>query len=361
MQNLHCHYPPSCRSYRIRAALPFAVLVAGMALVAGCGTEAPADWQWWTNADSAAARTELATWRGVLSSIPALSDTLRLNLSVPLSHEDSISTSGATLYKFAHLISAWAAPAESGLALEYHFGPSVDTIAMTDTFCQVAYRDTLAGSKYHFLYDSLWKVTFRPDTQPDSTVVFRVSSTELVGFAAPSETTKTYDWSASRQVFMPKDTASTEPKYGLTRVTGVAAYVPTAQDAPAIDYVVFSKPGQVDTFSLVQSRWEQHLYRLRPLDSLYTLFQDEQMTMTVTTTTPVDTSTDKNRFFMVIAGHKSDITAAARRAGATVSFSDTGYQHVYIEVLPLSNLLYKDAAFKSTVWAIPVRVEARQP
>jgi hypothetical protein len=327
-----------------------AVLLA----VVGCGTEPPPDWQWWRSADTTGVRTELANWRGFFNANKALLNSVDVSLSVGLSAADSASTTGTTLYKFAHLISVQPAPAESGHADELHFGVAVDTIAMTDTFCQVGYRDTLDSTTARFRYDSLWVVTFRPDTQPDSSVVWRVMSSDLVGFASAQETAKTFDWSARRVVFLPKDSGAAS--YHVRRVTGFASFVPSSQDAPSIANVVLSRPGRVDTLFYSPRLDGRGLYNLRSIDSLYEIQPGELVDVTVNTSTPADTSVDRNRFFLSAGGTKVDITSGPRQGIGSFSLTDTGCQSVYLEVVPLSSLLYKDATYMSTIWAIPVRV-----
>jgi hypothetical protein len=334
-------------------------LVFGCALlltVVGCGTEPPPDWQWWRSADTTGVRTELANWRGFFNANKALFNPVDVNLSVGLSAADSASTTGATLYKFAHLISVQPAPAESGHADELHFGVAVDTIAMTDTFCQVDYWDSLKTAGCRFAYDSLWVVTFRPDTQPDSSVVWRVTSSDRVGFASAQETTKVFDWAARRVVFLPKDSGLAA--YHVRRVTGFWAHVPSPQDAPGVTNVVLTRPGHVDTiFSQVDSGQLRGLYNLKSVDSLYTIQPGERVDITVNTSTPADTTVDRNRFFLSAGGTKVDITSGSKQGTGSFSLADTGYQSVYLEVVPLSSLLYKDATHMSTIWAIPVRVK----
>jgi hypothetical protein len=328
--------------------------LAALVAIVGCGTEPPADWQWWRSADSVGVRTELAGWRGPLDGNRALSDPVTLNLSLGLSAADSTSTTGLTLHKFAHLISVRPEQAESVHADEYHFGVAVDTIAMTDTFCQVDYWDSLIAAGCRFSYDSLWAVTFSPDTQPDSTVVWRVTSSDLVGFATAQETVKTFDWAARRVVFLPKDSGSAT--YHLRRLTGFAAFTPSSQDAPSITTIVLSRPGRVDTFFYSPRTDGRGLYNLRSIDSLYEVQSGEQVDVTVNTGTPTDTTVDRNRFFLSAGSARTDITSGALRGSGSFSLTDTGYQNVYVEVVPLSSLAYKDAAHISTIWALPVRV-----
>jgi hypothetical protein len=331
--------------------------------LSGCGTEPPADWVWWTSADTQAVRTELAGWRQVFDANRTFTDTLRLNLSTRLSAADSTSTTGDALYKFAHLIAVWTVPAESGHADEFRFGVTVDTMAlhgepMDDTFCQVAYRDTLARTKAYFLYDSLWVVAYRPDTLPDSSVVYHVAGSGVRGYEIPQLAAKTHDWAARREVFLHKfDSIAT---YKVKKVSGFAAFVPSSQDAPGIDRLVLSQPGRADTFFYSPDTFGHGLYNLKPLDLLYTVQQDDPINLLVTTSTPIDTNTDKNRFFVGLGGARWEISAGARSGTTTIAFADTGYQHIYVEVMPLSNLLYRDRGYKSTIWALPVRVKVRQ-
>jgi hypothetical protein len=323
--------------------------------VVGCGTEPPPNWQWWRSADTTGVRTELANWRGFLNANRALSNPVGVDLSVRLSAADSTSTTGATLYKFAHLISVQPASAESLQADELHFGVAVDTVAMTDTFCQVDYWDSLKTDSCRFAYDSLWVVTFHPDTQPDSSVIWRVTSSDLVGFPSAQETVKTFDWAARHVVFMPKDSGAAS--YHVRRVTGFAAFVPSSQDAPSIANVVLSRPGHVDTLFYSPRLDGRGLYNLRSIDSLYQIQPGESVGVTVNAGTPVDTTVDRNRFFLSAGGTKVDITSGSKQGTGSFSLADTGYQSVYLEVVPQSSLLYKDATHMSTIWAIPVRVK----
>lgn len=326
---------------------------AALLAIVGCGTEPPADWQWWRSADTLGVQAELAGWRGQFDAVRAWSRPVGLELSVGLSAADSTSTTGLTLYKFAHLIAVRPEPAESVHGEDYHFGVAVDTIAMTDTFCQVDCRDSLLVG-YRFTYDSLWTVTFYPDTQPDTTVLWRVMSSDLAGFATPQETVKAFDWAARRVVFLPKDSGAAT--YHLRRLTGFAAFSPSSQDAPSVTTVVLSRPGRVDTFFYSPRTDGRGLYNLRSIDSLYEVQSGEPVEVTVTTSTPSDTTVDQNRFFLLAGSARTDITSGALRGAGSFSLADTGYQSIYVEVVPLSSLAYRDAAHFSTTWAIPVWV-----
>ena len=83
---------------------------------------------------------------------------------------------------------------------------------------------TLAAGWVHFSYDSLWVVTFRPDTQPDSTVRWRPQTIDKLGYDVPQDTAKTFDWATRRVVFLPKSDSG----YRITKLTGFASFVPSA-------------------------------------------------------------------------------------------------------------------------------------
>lgn len=340
-------------------SLEMGMLAAGlMAFLAGCGTEPPPRWPWWTAEDSTAVETELSGWKHALNPTVGISGRADGMWRGQLRLADSTSENGDTLYKFARLLSVDVQLEDSGHTNVLQFGVTADTLPMKDTFCEVSYRDSSLVARVSFEYDSLWVVGFRPDTQisgspPETTIIYRPSYTELRGFDVPRQ--KQFAWTSMRKLFLTKDTAKAKISYTLKKLTGFAVYIPTSTEAPSINRVIFSKPGGVDTVFYLPRQDGRGLYNLKTPQSLYTVTVGEQVTLAVTTTTPADTSVDKNRFFLVAGGRTRDITANARRGEGTFAFQDTGYQHVYVRVLPLSNLLYPKAAFKGTVWAIPVR------
>jgi len=155
-------------------------------------------------------------------------------------------------------------------------------------------------------------------------------------------------------VFLPKDSGAAT--YHLRRLTGFASFVPGAQDAPSIASVVLSKPGRVDTLFYSPRLDGRGLYNLRSVDSLYQVQAGERVDITVSTSTPTDTTVDRNRFFLLVGGSLLDITSGAKSGAGSFQLADTGLRTVYVEVVPQSSLFYRDAAHKSTVWAIPVQV-----
>jgi len=344
--------------FRTAALVVCAVLLA---LLAGCGTEPPPRWPWWTSEDTAAVDRELAVWRPLFNANRSLAGALEQGYRPDLLFADSTSATGETLYKFAHVRSVTFVPTDSGHRNVYQFERANDTLAMTDTFCQVPYYDTMAACQAVFEYDSLWVVGFRPDTQisgspPETTITFKPSYTALRTFDPPATATKTYGWSATRVLFLQRDTMPDTTYYHLTRTTGASAFVPTSADAPGISRVILSRPGQIDTFFYSARLDGKGLFNLRSIDSLYTVQKGQEIGVVVATSTPADTGADKNRFFLGVAGTRTDITVGARSGQGTFSFSDTGYQHVFVEVLPMSNIAYPAGEYTGTIWAIPVRV-----
>ncbi len=327
----------------------------------GCGTEPPPPWPWWTTQDSTAVETELAGWKDVLDPTAGIAGLVADTWRGQIRLADSTSEKGDTLYKFARLLSVEIEVESAGHANVMQFGVTVDTLPMKDTFCEVTYRDSSLLTRARFTYDSLWVIGFRPDTQisgspPETTIIYRPSYTERRGFAIPQTAVKTFAWTAMRKVFLVRDTLKDTLFYTLRKLTGVAAYVPSATDAPNINRVIFSRLGGIDTVFYAPRQDGRGLYNLKEPASLYTVAAGERVTVAVTTTTPVDTAVDKNRFFLIVSGRAKDITLNARRGEGSFAFADTGLQHVYVRVVPLSNLLYPTVKYTGTFWAIPVRV-----
>lgn len=330
-----------------------------------CGRTTPPRWPWWTAEDTMAVENALKPWRGFLNFFELIQDTYRVDLHLGLTYQDSSSRTGDTIYKIAHLLRAWIVPIDSIHVNVYQFGVTVDTISMTDTFCQVIYRDSMSSCQFHFEFDSLWVVGFRPDTivdttktPPETTIVQRVSYVEKRGFPTERQGVKSYGWAANRWVFLHRDTVPETLYYYLVKVSGGYTNIPTAEESPQISMVILGKPGRVDTIYYPPRLDGKGLTNLKHLDSLYEMRVDEDIDVTVVTSSPQDTVADKNRFFLTTGGWKQDITVEAKRGVGRVRFSnsDTGYQHIYIEVIPYSNLLYLGAEYKGCAWAIPVRV-----
>lgn len=362
MRILRPFFQSKCQTCAV--TLPLAVITAVSILVGGCGTEPPADWQWWSSADSSAVRAELVRWRNTIDIRRALVDTLRLNLSLPLVFADSSSASGETLYKFKHLLAVWTDIDTVGHYDGYLFGRTNDTVAMTDTFCQVSFCDTVRAARLYFRYDSLWVVGYRPDTivdttrtPPETSIVYVASYTAARGFGEPQVLVRSYDWTARRLLHFSKTPGVAE--YLLRRLTGCAMLVPTPQDAPSITWVTLARPGRVDTFfySPRPAPDLRGLYNLRHVDSLYTVGQNEQFDITFVTSG--DSMTDRERFYVCVNGLKRDITTGPKRGSGTISIADTGYQHIYVQAVSLSGITTTVSTYKTSCWAIPVRVTPR--
>lgn len=336
-------------------------VVISVVLVMGCDTEQPR-WPWSTSEDTAAAIAELGRWRQVFEPTGVLLDTLELNLSVGLFAGDSSSPTGETLYKFARLLKAWYEPRTLLHSDDLFFGVTADSGARTDTFCHVrAYRDSMPECRLSFLYDSLWVVGYRPETiidttrRPwDTTVTYKVSSVRKQGFDQPQVLSKTFVWVVKRQMFMRK----VDSVYLLEKVSGIRSTMPSIDEAPSVSWIAVMPPGRSDTFRYSATPGGRHINNLCPVDSLYPLRAGERFAIAVNAKTPDDTVADANRFYVVLGDRRTDITRNRRRGEGEVVFGagDTGYRHIYVEVLPWRNLLYPRGAYQASVWAIPVRV-----
>lgn len=341
------------------------IVISSWVLVMNCGRVSPPQWPWWTSEDSASVRRELEKWQSYFSVARAWQDTFRLDFNACLNYSDSSSRSGDTLYKIAHLMRVWV---ESGINFRkdiYQFGVTVDTTVMSDTFCQVIFRDSFSSGIMHTEFDTLWVIGFRPDTiidttstPPETTIVYKVSSVEKRDFPATHYETKEFNWTFSRWLYMRRLTSGDTFNYTVRKISGGYAFIPSSEEAPQITRVVLGKPGRMDTIYFAPRSDGKGLTNLKPLDSLYSIHPNEEVTVSIYTTTPQDTVVDRNRFFVTVRGYTLDVTAGPKMGQGTVRFSsmDTGYQHIFIEVLPTSNLLYPHSPFTATIWAIPIRV-----
>lgn len=354
------NYRSWCITNRIQLIALLAVFWATQ-----CGRMPPAPWPWWTSTDSASVRQEIDGWSDFLSLVGAWGDSLYTDFKAGLNYSDSSSRNGDTIYKIAHLRRFWVDLGAHVRRDIYQFGVTVDTISMGDTFCQVIYRDSFGASVLTLEFDTLWVIAFRPDTiidttrtPPETTVVYRVSSVEKRGFSTPSQAVKSFAWLTTRWLFLRRVRQTNNFKYTLTKISGAYALIPSAEDAPQISRVILSKPGRVDTIYFSPRSDGRGLTNLKSLESLYLIRAGEEIGVTISTTTPQDTVADRNRFFITTGGRSRDVTIGPRTGQGTVRFTstDTGYQHIFIEVLPVSNILYPNSNFTATIWAIPVLV-----
>lgn len=353
----------TCR-WRSRACC-LALLLAGAAVLTtvGCDVAPEQRWPWSTADDTTAVLTELARWRDVFDPGNVLGDTLQLDLRVGLVFSDSSSATGETLFKLAHVTRAWYESGERQHRDSLFFGVTADTVAMRDTFCDVIrYRDLAPECRLWYEYDSLWVVGFRPETivdttrtPPETTINQRPSHTELRGYETPQRAAKEFVWSVSRRMYLPKSGGV----YTLRKTTGFRATMPDAENSPNSTWLAMLRPGRSDTFHYRPRPNGSSVNNLWPIDSLFEVRTGEQFTVVTTASTPADTVADKNRFYVIMSGRRTDITIAARRGEGAVSFAagDTGIQHIFVEIIPWSNLLYPDADFSGMLWSIPVRVQ----
>lgn len=334
-----------------------AVMALGF-LMSGCTSDLPR-WPWWTAADSAAVRSALADWRDYLDAGRGLVGVVSTDSGwlSRLVGSDSLSATGDTLYKLRHVTAISYEVVDSGHVDVLEFGPSVDTLPMSDTFCFVSYYDSMVNCRVHIDYDSIWVVGYRPDTTvqgepPETLVTWRASYSGRRGFGGPQRATKEYAWKAFRGLHLPKDPGVTG--YRLERLTGCEITVPNSEDAPDIAHVILYRPGLSDTFFDRPRVDGRGLMNLRALDSLSLFSRGEEVRVVVELR-----GGEAALFFAGVGGDWRDITVGAMVGDGSIVFPDTGYQHVLVQVLPIGRLFYPGAGHAANSWAVPVRV--REP
>jgi hypothetical protein len=337
-------------------------------VLASCGTEAPPPWPWWTKADSEAVKQELVVWRDTFNGYHFLLGqnnarlTYPLDVIVPLVSTDTTSRTGDSVVKIAHFVGSYSTLGDSIHIDDLLFERKNDTIQTKDTFCFVTYQDSTRNCIGVLQYDSVWTVKFQV-ASVDTTVTpwdttWRVSSITKTGFSATQEEQNIYHFTAMRKLELKKDSAVT--KYRMKNLTGFGLYIPNSLVAPTISNIILTRPGHSDTFYYGARLDHKGIYNLKNKDSLYTIAVGESITVKVNTTTPTDTATDQNYFFVSCGipyvSAKYNITRGAKIGQGKVAFTRPGLDQLYIEVIPASTLFYPYSQWKSATWAIPIRV-----
>ncbi len=337
-------------------------------ILSSCGNKAPAPWPWWTKDDSTAVKQVLAIWRDTLTGYHFLQGqnattiNLPLDVNIPLVSTDTISRTGDSLIKIAHFLGAYNVLGDSNHIDDLLFGVKNDSIQTKDTFCFVSYYDSTQNCICALQYDSIWNIKFQI-ASIDTTVSpwdtsWQVNSITKTGFATTQEEQNTYGFNIIRKMQMNKDSAATI--YHMDYITGFGLYVPNSTTAPAISNVILSIPGRSDTFYYGARLDHKGIYNLKTRESLYTATSGSPINITVNTTTPTDTITDRNYFFVSCGSPyvstKQNITYGTRIGYGTITFTQAGLSNLNIEVIPASTLFYPFATWKSTTWSIPIQV-----
>lgn len=344
-------------------------------MLASCGNEAPPAWPWWTNADSTAVKQELTAWRDTFNNYHFLVGqnnahlTYSMDVNVPIVGTDTLSRTGDSVVKIAHFLGSYATLGDSIHIDDLLFGRKNDSTQTKDTFCFVTYKDTSQNCIGILLFDSLWTIKFYPDTTVettatptdttvDTTITYRVNSINKTGFSSTNEEQNTYHFTAMRKLELKKDSAATI--YRMKYWTGFGMYVPNSTTAPAITNIIMTGAGRCDTFYYGARLDHKGIYNLKSMDSTYTVSVGESITVNVSTSTPTDTLSDWNYFFISdgspYVSTKRNITSGRKIGTGGLKFTHSGLNHLYIEVIPASTLFYPYAPWTSTTWAIPIRV-----
>ena len=341
-------------------------------LVSSCSTESPPLWPWWTTADSTAVEQELALWQVTLNSFHNIVGQDNTALEYPINllnrlvKTDTTSTNGDSVVKIAHILGFTNIIGDSLHINELLFGVKNDTLLPHDTFCYVTYQDSTRNCIGVLRYDSLWTVKFYPVTTvdttaipPETTITYHVASITKTGFATPREEQDTIQhFTNMRKLELKKDSTHA---YNLKYLTGFGTYIPNTTDAPIISYVILTKSnGIVDTVRYSPRTDGRGIYNLKHKDSLYSVAINEAVGIRVVTSTPSDTLTDRNYLFLGCGNPyvavKYNITTSAKMGTGQALFAQAGLGHIYIEVIPASSLFYPYHQWKSSTWAIPIRV-----
>jgi hypothetical protein len=363
-------------------------------MISSCSQKESSTWPWWTSADSIAVMSELTLWRDTLNGFHYLSGQNNaslyypLDVVVPLVSSDTISSTGDSLVKIGHFLdSSYITLGDRSHFDDLLFEVKNDTIETRDTFCFVTYKDSTQNCICVLHYDSLWTVKFYQDTlldtigpiidtiidtippQPDTTFdttgylcdttfIYPLDTIIKTGSSSVLKKEIHYSLASSRKLELKKDTVATV--YHLANLTGFGTYIPNSTDAPTISNVILTKTMRIDTFFYGARLDRKGIYNPKSLDSLYTIAKNETITVKITTSTPSDTVTDRNYFFvscgLPYVTSKHHITISPIIGYGKVAFSQSGLNHLYVEVIPASALFYPYAQWKSTTWAIPVRV-----
>lgn len=332
-------------------------------LLSSCGTEAPALWPWWTKEDTLAVNTELAKWRDTINGyLPIKNQSYVYDINVPLLSTDTNPRSNYvdSIIKVAHLLGFNYTVVERDPILEYTFGRKNDTIIMKDTFCYVKYRDS-SNAIVAIQVDSIWTIRFYPDTTIDTTTTpaETVVTYRMLNYAKTYynrlEEEKHFYYQTTRYLELKKDSAFCN--YRFKHLTGFGSYLPNNTLAPTISYIVLTRiTGQRDTFRYSPRADNKGILNLRDKDSLYLVDLNQPLEVQVTLTT----SASPNYVF-ISYGHptvsnKIFVPVVNNVASTTITLPQEGLNHLYIEVIPTDALFYRHIAWKTTIWALPVRV-----
>lgn len=335
-----------------------------------CKNESRTPWPWWTKQDSIAVQKELNNWRDTLngsnfirqqngSAIPYL-----LSISVPIVKTDTAPRSQPidSIVKIAHFLGFSNTLGNWIHNDELTFGRKNDTNPMRDTFCYVTYTDSTSNCIGVLRYDSIWTIKFYPETTitPTETIItYRAYPPIKTGLPYTTEEQNIYSLAVMRKLELKKDSAATI--YRLRNLTGFGTYVPNTTYAPAISYIILTRPGKTDTFRYSPRSDGKGIYNLKHKDSLYSVAVGESIEVNIITTTPADTLTDYNYFFISSGAPfvttKYHVTKSTRTGKGKIAFAQTGLGHLYVEVIPASTLFYPFDLWRSTVWALPIRVK----
>lgn len=340
--------------------------ILGVLLVPGCHRKTSSVWP--TDRDRTEVSDELTVWRDSISTRQFLeSEVDSLPDSTTVISRDSVSLTGDSLIKIVRLLGfgVWADGAARRDSLS--FGVTVDSLqsdtSPRDTFCRVIARDSTNVGIGVLQCDRYWVIKYRPDTTVDTlahpplmAITWRLDSLAprpVLHQDTVAEFEKPMTWLVDRYLDLRKE--NTKPLYDLRRMTGYSLYLPNTTDAPNVLFLALTNQGNADTFRLSATANLHGVYNLYEPDSAYTVRKGEPVNLTVQTDKPNLTG-DKYYFLARIEGQRVLLGTDTVSASNPITFNTVGLQHLLVEVVPQSNLLYPRTDFAFTVWSLPVRV-----
>lgn len=344
-----------------RKFITFPIGIIIIILLSSCGTEPPASHIWWSRADSLAVDSILSQWRDTINGYNVIrNQSYNLDISVPLVLSDTAprTTYISQIKKIARFRGLKYSITERPLITQYTFGRKNDSIQTKDTFCYVAYRDS-SNSIITLQFDSIWTINFYPDTliiPPAETIItYRVLNYTKT-YHSPLEQENSCIFQTRRYLELKKE--NNVLNYQYKYMSGFGSYLPDNASAPVIsNFIITKTTGQRDTFRYSPRANRKGLLNLLDKDSLYSINVNEPVTLQISLTA----STDQNFVFISQASPfvttKQYLPITNNVATANISFNQIGLNHLFIEAIPASALFYPNAQWKTTIWALPVRIK----
>ncbi len=277
---------------------------------------------------------QLATWRDTLKHYQFLEFVERpLILSSHLLPNDTIYQGSLLIRKIASLLSFWRTTQDT-----MHLDSLIffaDSLNPKDTFCHVIYNDSTRHCIAIFKYDSLWEIRFR-----DSVTIETIMKT---GFP-PQEEEKVYPLVGKREIFFKKEAGN----YRFQKLSGFYFSYPK-DSAPIIKSITLSQEGRSILLSPEDVR--KPIY----LDSLPSFSSTEPILINISAELPLDTINVKYFAFLYKGGERVFLGSGYNFTYG-LNFLKEGIAHLFLEIIPSTNIYYPANPYYYTILALPLRI-----